>query len=213
MPNEGSETISIKRYPNRRLYDSQARRYVTLHDIENLVLQGKQIEVRDSKTGEDLTRVLLAQILIEQYPEKMEMFPVAMLHGMLRADDLMLGFLRTYLTQSLTLLENLQHAAHLSTFLQPMGWMSAFVPRATPLKSEQPAGPLAPLSTLEAVGLRIRELENRIGKLETPQDKSGENDLTQISLSSQTAGQEVQALDQLEKRLQQLEGHVARQRR
>ena len=50
------EVISIKRYPNRRLYDRQARRYITLQDLEDLVLQGNKIEVRDSRTGEDLTR-------------------------------------------------------------------------------------------------------------------------------------------------------------
>ena len=94
MGTSAPEVVSIKRYPNRRLYDRQARRYITLQDLEDLVLGGKKIEVRDSRTGDDLTRSILTQILLERHPEKMEMFPVAMLHGILQANDLVLDFLR-----------------------------------------------------------------------------------------------------------------------
>src|SRR3954468_5339641 len=110
MASPSPEVISIRRYPNRRLYDRQSRRYITLQDVEDLVKDGKKIEVRDSKTNEDLTRAILTQILIERHPEKMEMFPVAMLHGILQANDVMLEFLRSYLKQPLGLLENLQEA-------------------------------------------------------------------------------------------------------
>ena len=113
------EVVSIKRYPNRRLYDRQARRYITLQDLEALVLQGKKIEVRDSKTGEDLTRAILTQILLERHPEKMEMFPVAMLHGILQANDMVLEFFRTYLRQSLAILEQMQQPTPLAPSSRP----------------------------------------------------------------------------------------------
>ena len=66
MASSSPEVVSIKRYPNRRLYDRQARRYITLQDLEDLVLQGKKIEVRDSRSGDDLTRPILTQILLER---------------------------------------------------------------------------------------------------------------------------------------------------
>ena len=99
------------RYPNRRLYDRQARRYITLQDLEDLVKEGKKIEGRDSRTGEDLTPAILTQILIERHPEKMEMFPVAMLHGILQANDIVLEFFGAYLRQSLAVLEQMQKPA------------------------------------------------------------------------------------------------------
>src|SRR5215210_7820633 len=88
------EPIAIRRYPNRRFYDRSRRRYVTLQEIEDLVLGGQTVEVRDSRTGEDLTRQILAQILLERHPEKMAMFPVAMLHSTLQANDLASEFWR-----------------------------------------------------------------------------------------------------------------------
>src|SRR5690349_8915634 len=128
MVNPAPEVVSIKRYPNRRLYDRQARRYITLQDLEDLVLQGKKIEVRDSRSGDDLTRSILTQILLERHPEKMEMLPVAMLHGILQANDLVLEFLRTYLRQSLAFLEQMQQPTPLAPFLAPMDWMRAMMP-------------------------------------------------------------------------------------
>ena len=93
---------------------------------------GKKIEVRDSKTGEDLTRAILTQILLERHPEKMEMFPVAMLHGILQANDMVLEFFRTYLRQSLAILEQMQQPAPLAPFLAPMDWMRAMMPPTLP---------------------------------------------------------------------------------
>ena len=166
MGSSGPEVISIKRYPNRRLYDRQSRRYITLQDLEDLVLDGKTIEVRDSRTGEDLTRAILTQILLERHPEKMEMFPVPMLHGILQANDLVLEFLRTYLRQSLAILEQMQRPpAPLNPFLTPMDWMRAMIPPTLPFPGSRPAEApsAAGAGELEA---RIAEIEDRIGRLE-----------------------------------------------
>lgn len=56
----------IKKYPNRRLYDTEESRYITLEDIKKLVLDNKEFIVRDVKTDQDLTRMILLQIIIEQ---------------------------------------------------------------------------------------------------------------------------------------------------
>ena len=54
----------IKKYPNRRLYDTETSAYITLAEVKDLVLQYKEFQVQDAKTGEDLTRAILLQIKI-----------------------------------------------------------------------------------------------------------------------------------------------------
>lgn len=64
----------IKKYPNRRLYDTTESKYVTLNDVRRLVLEGVGFAVIDKKTGEDITRNILLQIIIEQEEEGEPMF-------------------------------------------------------------------------------------------------------------------------------------------
>ena len=60
-----AKPIVIRKYPNRRLYDTSSRRYVNLDDVAALVRQGTNFQVVDAKTGDDLTRVVLTQIIVE----------------------------------------------------------------------------------------------------------------------------------------------------
>ena len=60
----------VKRYPNRKLYDTQAKRYVTLNSIAELIRLGEDIQVIDYTTGEDITALTLTQIIFEQEKEK-----------------------------------------------------------------------------------------------------------------------------------------------
>ena len=62
---EGSLRI-LKKYPNRRLYDTQTSSYITLADVKQMVLKGEHFEVRDAKTADDLTRSILLQIILEE---------------------------------------------------------------------------------------------------------------------------------------------------
>ena len=59
----------LKKYPNRRLYDTTDSKYVTLHDLRRLIVAGESISVADSRDGSDLTRTVLMQILAEQEAE------------------------------------------------------------------------------------------------------------------------------------------------
>ncbi|MFO0907999.1 MAG: polyhydroxyalkanoate synthesis regulator DNA-binding domain-containing protein [Isosphaeraceae bacterium] len=138
-------TVEIRRYPNRRLYDRSRRQYVTLQDIEAMVLAGTNVEVRDSRTGEDLTRQVLTQIMMERHPQKMDMFPVAMLHNMLRANDLAVEMWRGYLRQSVAAVDAWQTSA--SPFAAPLNWMSAMFPTMTaPFMPGAPGSPGAAAS-------------------------------------------------------------------
>jgi len=64
--NESVPKRVIKKYPNRRLYDTSESKYVTLNDVRQLVLEGISFCVIDNKSGEDITRSILLQIIIEQ---------------------------------------------------------------------------------------------------------------------------------------------------
>src|SRR5262249_54633549 len=84
-PGAQPATVQITRYPNRRLYDRSQGKYVTLKDIEAVVQRGGNVVVKDSKTGEDFTRSVLTQIILENHPERMELFPVPLFHWMIRS--------------------------------------------------------------------------------------------------------------------------------
>lgn len=203
------EVVSIKRYPNRRLYDRQARRYITLQDLEDLVLQGKKIEVRDSRTGEDLTRAILTQILLERHPEKMEMFPVAMLHGILQANDLVLDFLRSYLRQSLAILEQMQQPAPLAPFLASMDWMRAMMPTTLPFAPPRTGPGAAVTSSSSELHARLASLESRIRRLEQPTRRNPRKAPAATAVAptadEEPPEDETAVIDRLEERLTGLE--------
>ena len=78
------EKIVIKKYANRRLYDTSASAYVTLEHLSELVRNGKEFTVQDAKTGEDLTRAVLAQIIFDQENRKEGVLPVSFLRQLIQ---------------------------------------------------------------------------------------------------------------------------------
>ena len=74
----------LKKYPNRRLYDTRTSSYITLTDVKQMVLGGEAFEVRDAKTGDDLTRSILLQIILEEETGGMPMFTTPMLSQVIR---------------------------------------------------------------------------------------------------------------------------------
>jgi polyhydroxyalkanoate synthesis repressor PhaR len=74
----------IKKYANRRLYDAAASRHVTLDDLRTLIAQGEQIKVVDDKTGEDITRSVLLQIVTEQEQFGRPILSAQLLHSIVR---------------------------------------------------------------------------------------------------------------------------------
>ena len=106
--NAASETTAsqplriIKKYPNRRLYDTTTSSYVTLTEIKQLVMQGNTFVVRDAKTGEDLTRNLLLQIILEEESAGAPMFTEAVLANIIRFyGHAMQGHMGAYLESNL----------------------------------------------------------------------------------------------------------------
>ncbi|MEZ6070776.1 MAG: polyhydroxyalkanoate synthesis regulator DNA-binding domain-containing protein [Pirellulales bacterium] len=122
------EKTQIVRYPNRRFYDRRDSKYVSLRDIEQMVRRGSTVEIVDSQTGEELTRSILTRIIMEHQPEKMQLFPVDMLHLILRSNDVMSDFLRDYFRQSLTYLRFLQqYGGSTGSMARPIHWVKAWL--------------------------------------------------------------------------------------
>lgn len=92
----------VKKYPNRRLYDTATSRYVTLEDIRQLVRDSVRFRIVDAKSDEDITRTILLQIILEQEDGGRPIFSTEVLEQLIRSyGDAMQGFLSSYLKQSL----------------------------------------------------------------------------------------------------------------
>src|ERR1043165_2305073 len=92
----------IKKYPNRRLYDTETSAYITLAEVKDLVLQYKEFQVQDAKTGDDLTRSILLQIILEEESGGVPMFSTDMLANIIRYyGHAMQGLMGSYLERSI----------------------------------------------------------------------------------------------------------------
>jgi len=92
----------IKKYPNRRLYDTAESRYITLTDIKNLVLRDTNLMVVDKKTGDDITRSVLLQVITEQEQNGNAILSADFLAQIIRCYGILAsGKLAGHLTQSL----------------------------------------------------------------------------------------------------------------
>jgi polyhydroxyalkanoate synthesis repressor PhaR len=99
----------IKKYPNRRLYDTRTSTYITLADVKKLVLQGEEFQVLDAKTSEDLTRSILLQIILEEESAGAPMFSSDVLTQFIRSyGNAMQGMLGPYLERNMQLFSEIQ---------------------------------------------------------------------------------------------------------
>ena len=95
-----AETLLLKKYPNRRLYDTEKSAYVTLSQVAEMIRQGRQIEVRDAETKEDVTAFILTQIVLEEARKKTTLLPVSLLYLIIRYGETLSEFLEQYLEQT-----------------------------------------------------------------------------------------------------------------
>jgi polyhydroxyalkanoate synthesis repressor PhaR len=104
-----SEPRTIKKYPNRRLYDTEESRYITLADIRRLVLEKIDFLVIDKKSGQDITRAILLQVISEQEQIGEPIMSRDFLSHVIRSyGGAMQGFVGSYLEQSIKLFMNQQ---------------------------------------------------------------------------------------------------------
>ncbi len=100
----------IKKYPNRRLYDTQTSSYITLSDVKQFVLENDDFAVVDAKSGEDLTRSILLQIILEEEAGGSPMFSSAVLSQIIRFyGHAMQGMMGTYLEKNVQAFIDIQN--------------------------------------------------------------------------------------------------------
>jgi len=114
VPADASATDSggpriLKKYPNRRLYDTETSSYITLADVKKMVLKAQDFVVRDAKTGDDLTRSILLQIILEEETGGVPMFSSQMLAQIIRFyGHAMQGMMGSYLEKNLQTFTDIQ---------------------------------------------------------------------------------------------------------
>ncbi len=114
----------IKKYPNRRLYDTDTSSYITLAEVKQLVMDSQDFIVRDAKTGDDLTRSILLQIILEEEAGGAPMFSEAALANIIRFyGHAMQGFMGSYLEKNVQAFTDIQaKMAEQSKTLTPEMW-------------------------------------------------------------------------------------------
>ena len=134
--------MDLRKYPNRRYYDTRGSNYVTLEEIHAAIRDGCEVQVTDSKTGEDITAKVLTQIILDHDSPKLDIFPTALLHQLIRTNEpLVRDFVDKYFCQAL------------SAFLQSQRQFEQYLRQALGLPATLPAaqfwtrwmmGPFAP---------------------------------------------------------------------
>ena len=101
----------IKKYPNRRLYDTKTSSYITLADVKQMVLKQEEFQVVDAKSGDDLTRQILLQIILEEESGGMPMFTSDLLSQLIRSyGNAMQGMMGSYLERNIRAFQDIQKA-------------------------------------------------------------------------------------------------------
>ena len=160
-----SSVILIKKYGNRRLYDTAGSRYVNLDDLAAHIRAGRDVRVIDAKTGQDLTRVILTQIITEDAKDKPTGLPLELLRQLIIAsDEVRQEFLMWYLKSAFDTYEKLQDTVQnrlsevQSAILSPVDMMKRFLGTASS------APETAEDTEVDALRKRVAELEARLGK-------------------------------------------------
>lgn len=128
----------IKKYPNRRLYDTTTSAYITLSDVRDLVLVGEPFVVRDAKGKEDLTRSILLQIILEEESGGVPMLSEQVLANLIRFyGHAMQGLVGGYLEKNMQMFTDLQERMRdQSQALSPEAWQQMLAPAGAPLVTE-----------------------------------------------------------------------------
>ena len=160
--------VLIKKYGNRRLYDSSSSQYVNLDDIAGFLREGKDVKVFDAKTGQDLTRVTLTQIITEDAKNRPTGLPLELLRQLvLASDEVRQEFLMWYLKSAFDTYEKVQNAVQSrlgevqSAIFSPVETMKQLLgsPVSLPsrVSSEEQSQP-----EVDALRRRVAELEARL---------------------------------------------------
>jgi polyhydroxyalkanoate synthesis repressor PhaR len=166
---EPDPPVLIKKYSNRRLYDTRQSKYITLEELAAVVKTGTRVQVVDAKTGSDLTRQVLTQVILEQQ-DRLEMIPTELLHGIIRVQGTLQQAPLTAWLQQMTQ----QFSTGGSQWAQQMGqWLTSFgfSPKPASAPSADPPPPAndsnrpkqSRTNELDELRRRMDALLNRLG--------------------------------------------------
>lgn len=152
---------TIRKYGDRRLYDATASRYVKLEDIARMVREGVEVEVLDARTGKDLTRVVLTQIIVEDAKDRETGPPLTLLRQLIMASDKATHeFLSSYLSGAMEMYQKAQHSLESgissarSAVVSPLDFVRRVVAGPVPAPAEE--------QEVEELRRRVEELESRL---------------------------------------------------
>ena len=147
----------IKKYPNRRLYDTDTSTYITLAEVKQLVMAHQSLVVRDAKTGEDITRSIFLQILLEEEAGGAPMFTEAVLANIIRFyGHTMQGFMGAYLER------NVQSFSEMQARMQDQA--KSFTPEAWAQLMKLPSNPLTNMAPVQELQEKMqKQTEQMLG--------------------------------------------------
>lgn len=131
----------VKKYPNRRLYDTDSSTYITLADVKRLVMAGEPFVVRDAKTNEDLTRAILLQIILDEEAGGAPIFTEAALGNIIRFyGHAMQGFMGSCLEENVQSMMDIQNQLTEKAKGQPPEMWAPFMNLQSPLMQKMMGG-------------------------------------------------------------------------
>ena len=175
-----SPVVVVKKYANRRLYNTETSSYITLDNLADMVRQGRDFVVYDAKTGEDITRSVLTQIIVEEEGKGRALLPTAFLRQLIGFyGDQMQSLVPRFLEQAM------------GAFAQQQEQM-----RATMQKTMGSIGTMFPFGNMEEVGRQNMAMMERALSLFTPFYRGSETGDTSQAQEIATLRAEVESLRQ-----------------
>jgi polyhydroxyalkanoate synthesis repressor PhaR len=187
------EAVVIKKYANRRLYNTATSAYVTLEDLAEMVKRGTDFTVHDAKTGEEITRSVLTQIIFEEENKGQNLLPIKFLRQLIRFyGDQLQALVPSYLEMSLEQLTREQQRfrdqllntlgvspepfklmddqvkKNMTMFEDAMKMFNPFAPQTKEQRSDAPPAVHEPASSaneLKAMQEQLREMQRRLESL------------------------------------------------
>jgi polyhydroxyalkanoate synthesis repressor PhaR len=155
----------IKRYSNRKLYDTQESRYVTLEEIEEMIRAGREISVVDAASGEDLTSVTLTQIILENERNHRSALPAAFLHQLIKYGEAWQDFVQRSMRSSMEgVISNQREMERVfREWSARAGWGAGFAAWDEGRREAEP-DPDRLREEVASLRERLRSLEERLGK-------------------------------------------------
>lgn len=164
-----ASTVVIKKYPNRRLYDTSASKYINLDDIAAFVREGKDVQVVDAQSGEDVTRVTLTQVIVDDAKQQPTGLPIELLRQLIVSSDRVgREFIMWYLKSAYDAYQSVQSKLHSgmsevqAAATSPIKMVKSFLQSQTSATPSQTRSEDS--AELQQLRQRIAELEARVTK-------------------------------------------------